>query len=314
MTLTELSTALAARGLIAEDPLAIAPGPEGSTSPWFVQAMMGACAWVAGLLLMAFVALLINETQHQDNWGLLLFLGLAACAGAAILYAKRNSFSEQFALAVSCGGQFAIAVSIGQLSTVRVSLWAMVLVEIVLVFTMRHRLHRILSSFGAVLAWALAVPGVNRTESYQIPLQVLLWLVVWAPVVCGAYWLATHEARWMAEGRDGLLRPVTYGLIASIAIVPMAPSGGLWAELFGASPERIALWPLLAMFLALFALVLAFRLRNRPLMGVAIVFALAEVSASYYVLGTTLLVKSVIMLVMGAVLLASAQWLAKEAK
>jgi uncharacterized membrane protein len=71
---------------------------------------------------------------------------------------------------------------------------------------------------------------------------------------------------------------------------------------------------MLAMLLAMLGLALAFAVRNAPLMGLAIVFGLLELGSFYYVLGTSLLVKSVLMAAMGMVLLGSAQWLAQEAK
>jgi len=62
----------------------------------------------------------------------------------------------------------------------------------------------------------------------------------------------------------------------------------------------------------LLALTLSFAIRNRVLMGLAIIFALLEVGGFYYVLGATLLVKSIIMVVLGIALLGTAQFLGKE--
>jgi len=341
MTIAELSAELQARGLIAEDQPPIGPGPETNPSPWYVQVMMGACAWFAGMLLLVFVVIGLERVIFgaHENWSVVLVLGIGACAVAAILYAtldERSAFGSQFALSLSCAGQFAIAFSIGGMQGERAALWGMVLVEIALALAMRNRLHRTLSSLCAVIAWALAtheilfreLPGMawHTADSgpYQhLLLSVLLWMLVWAPIAYGAYWLANREAQWMAQGRDALLRPLTHGLIAALAIAPLATHPAIFWVALGmgssrdltyTSPGATALWPLLSIFLALLALALAFVLRHRPLMGVAIVFALGEVSSFYYVLGTTLLVKSIIMLVMGAGLLVSARLLAAEAK
>ena len=52
MTLAELSAGLASRGLLAEDrPLTLDGIAQRNSSPWYVQAMVGVCAWIAGLLL-----------------------------------------------------------------------------------------------------------------------------------------------------------------------------------------------------------------------------------------------------------------------
>jgi uncharacterized membrane protein len=58
----------------------------------------------------------------------------------------------------------------------------------------------------------------------------------------------------------------------------------------------------------LLALALGFALRNRALMGLAILFGLLEVSCFYYALGATLLVKSIVMLLLGVGLMAAARF------
>lgn len=341
MTFGELSAALAARGLIAENQLSNVSGAEATPAAWYVQVMMGACAWLAGLFLLAFVVIGFETAIFHGhvNWSMVLVLGITGCAVAALVYmaaSATSSFASQFGLAMSCAGQAAIALSVGELSGARTALWIMVFLEAALIFAMQNRLHRALSSFGAVVAWALAtheilfreLPSIEwragQTGLYQTSaLSVLLWVAVWAPVAGCAYWLAAHEAQWMAAGRESLLRPVTHGLIAALAIAPLATHPATFWLALGlgssqvmtdGSPGATALWPLLSMGLDLLALALAFNLRNRALMGVAIIFGLLEISGFYYVLGTTLLVKSVTMLVLGAVLLLSARRLGMESR
>jgi hypothetical protein len=343
MTVSELSEALAARGLIAEgQELSIGPATPGDVSPWYVQVMLGACAWFAGLLLLSFVIVAMFQMFFRDheNWWSILIVSAGICGGAAFLYTAvdaRNAFGDQFALAMSIAGQTGIAVGLGGMGNARLAIWGMLVVELVLTVAVNNRLHRILTSAAAVIAWALAtheflfgeLPGVSiwgssRPAVYQTSaLSIVLWLVVWAPVAYAAYWLVRNEAQWMSEGREMLLRPVTYGVLASLSIAPIATHPAtFWMSLglgstrdfSDGSPGVTALWPLLAMFLAILALALAFAIRSRPLMGVAIVFALLEVSSFYYVLGTTLLVKSVIMIALGAVLIASTFLVARESK
>jgi hypothetical protein len=67
------------------------------------------------------------------------------------------------------------------------------------------------------------------------------------------------------------------------------------------------------LLLVLLSMALGFALRSRPLIGTAILFGLLEVSAFYYLLGATLLIKSVVMMVLGAGLLGAGRRLAKEA-
>jgi uncharacterized membrane protein len=340
MTVSELSSALAARGLIAAEPLHIVP-LEAHASPWYVQVMIGVSAWFAGLLLLLFVVIGFESVifRHHEDWSVVLVTGMVACAGAAVVYiaaGEKSAFGSQFALAISLAGQSAMVISIGEMWRPRAAIWAMLVIEIALVLVMRNRLHRILSSLAAVIAWALGtheilfheLPGISWNTSQPGQFQtsvvsILLWFLVWAPVAYGAYCLVAGEARWMADGRETLLRPVTHGLIAALAIAPMATHpASFWMAmgmgsaflLSDGSLNATALWPLLSIGLALLSLALAFNLRNRPLMGLAIVCSLLEISAFYYVLGTTLLVKSILMLLLGAALLASAHVLAKESK
>jgi uncharacterized membrane protein len=79
-------------------------------------------------------------------------------------------------------------------------------------------------------------------------------------------------------------------------------------------PNALALWPLLGVFGALFAGLCAFRLRHRPLIGMAIAGALLHVVHFYYLLGVSLVAKSVLMLVLGVILLVSARALAARAR
>ena len=345
MTIDELWRALATRGLIAEGQMVAVEadaGLEKNPSPWYVQIVLGVCAWLAGLMLLAFVVLgLFDVFFHgRDNWGAVLILGICACGCAAFLYramGETSTFGNQFALAISCAGQVGVALSLGSMGGQRAALWGVVAMELLLTAVVPSHVHRIFTTLVTVIAWALAthelffgrLPGVSifwsppHTEPYQVSVTALvLWIVVWAPVAYAGYWLVAREAQWMAGGHDKVLRPVTYGTIAALSMAPlvthpatfwMALGLGTTRDLYDGTPGTTALWPLLAMFLALLALALAFAIRNRPLMGLAIIFALLELSSFYYVLGTTLLVKSIVMVLLGGALLASARWLAKEA-
>jgi uncharacterized membrane protein len=330
MTVADLYSALATRGLIPESQLPPAGREwDAHTSPWYVHVLVGFSAWLAGILLFAFIILEIGETLFRsDSWGTLIAIGVIACAAAGALYATvgaRTQFAEQFALALSIAGQCAIALGLGEKDGERAVFWGMLVLEIVLVLAMKNRLHRFLSSLGAVSAWAMAMHDaifgdlpwsrwyVPAPRGSRLPISILLWLLVWAPVAFGAVWLVKAEASWMARGREKMLRPVTHGLIAALSIAPLAsqPSSFWFVLGFHSRSEVdagwVALWPLLAALLALLALALGFALRNRPLMGLAILFGLLEVSCFYYVLGTTLLIKSIVMLFLGAGLLLGAQ-------
>ena len=334
MTAAELYTRLAERGLIAgsRTPPETAVW-DANASPWYVQVLTGFSAWLAGVLLLAFIVTeLWNSMAARESWGMLIAIGAVCCGAAALLFwflGARSQFAAQFALAISVAGQFAMVVGIAEDSGARAASWTMLFVELVLILIMKNRLHRLLSTFGAVLAWALAMHiamfddtpwnpyFVNAPHGMDLFLAILLWLVVWGPVALAAWWLVKREASWIARGREALLGPVMQGLLAALSVAPFAshPSG-LWFALGMHSNREVdagwlALWPLMAVLLALLALALAFAVRNVALMGLAIVFGLLEVGCFYYSWGPTLLVKSIVMLALGGGLLFAARLVRK---
>ena len=74
-------------------------------------------------------------------------------------------------------------------------------------------------------------------------------------------------------------------------------------EMMGMRFSWWALFPLLSVGLAMFAAYGAFRVRSGALLGFAVFAAMLHLSRFYYLYGTTLMWKSLIMLIAGAVLL-----------
>ena len=325
MTFAELAEGLAGRGLLSEEALStFDPTPPAPGSPWYVQAMLGVCAWTAGLLLLAFVAIaLVPKASDTDAF---LLVGVFTCGAAGLLYgavSEASVFGTQFALAMSIAGQTSLTFGLGSVGKEGLAFWGMLVVETALVFAIRNQFHRTLTSTLAVIFWALAVhasflrdlPDIfhSTRPDAQPVLSIVFWFVIWAPVAAVAYWLVANEARWMSEGRDALFRPILHGLLAGLSIGPLVTLPAMfWVAIREAASSLTALPPVLAMLLALLALTLSFAIRNRVLMGLAIIFALLEVGGFYYVLGATLLVKSIIMVVLGIALLGTAQFLGKE--
>jgi uncharacterized membrane protein len=88
----------------------------------------------------------------------------------------------------------------------------------------------------------------------------------------------------------------------------------LGEEQMGLAVGWHSLFPLLSIALAVFAMVCAYRVRSAGIVGVAILAALVQLSRFYYLYGTTLLWKSLIMVCVGAALLGAGVWLAKRAR
>ena len=142
-------------------------------------------------------------------------------------------------------------------------------------------------------------------------------MLIWLPVAFGVHRLIALEAEWMATGKRWIARPALTGLLVALSV-------GTWtSEPFAALsfwvPTEVAtswlsIWPLLGVAAALFAAMSAFRLQSRALTGVAIAGALLHVVHFYYLLGVRLVVKSYIMLAVGAVLFLVASRLSRSLK
>src|SRR5260370_5854072 len=119
MTASELYDALATRGLIPAEQKPPTEAELGTNvAPWYVQGLTGFSAWLAGLLLFAFIIFELRDVLLRDeSWSILVAIGASVCVAAAVLYATigaKGQFAGQFALAVSFAGQFAIAAGLAE--------------------------------------------------------------------------------------------------------------------------------------------------------------------------------------------------------
>ena len=136
-----------------------------------------------------------------------------------------------------------------------------------------------------------------------------------APPVTDSFqkaWLIAREARWMAQGFTGHLRPALTGLLLGLCLAGIAAEPFAFLVLgpsqLGMTLSWWALFPLLSIGLAAFAAYGAFRVRSAGVLGFALFAALLHLARFYYLYGTTLLWKSLIMLCLGAGMLALGAW------
>jgi hypothetical protein len=187
---------------------------------------------------------------------------------------------------------------------------------------MPNKVARTLAALFATIAWMYTVrfllrPGQGEQilfghgsnpdpplGSWTLPVA---WALTWLPLLALAWWLIRNEARWMSSRLRRYARPVLIGTLLGLSV------GGIVAEpftIFAFGIESMgmrfswwALFPLLSIALAMFSAWGAFRVRSHALLGLAVFAALVHLSRFYYLYGTTLLWKSVIMLTVGASLL-----------
>jgi hypothetical protein len=120
------------------------------------------------------------------------------------------------------------------------------------------------------------------------------------------------EARWMALSARAFVRPALVGMLLAVALVSLVTEPFatllLGDESFGRDLTWWSLLPLLSIGLAVFGAWSAFCLRSFGLLGLALVAAIGYLGRFYYLYGATLLAKSAIMLLLGAVMFGVA-WL-----
>jgi Domain of unknown function (DUF4401) len=328
-TANELVEALLSRGMLTESAGDTDPSPT-SDRPWYIGLLLGTAGWFAGIfaLLFIFMALSLIHVQSPDvGLGLVIGFVLLASAWGLFRIDHEGAFVSQLALALSIAGQFLMVLVIheaflkGNESVSTIAIVALI-VQVPLVFVMPNRLHRTMSTLFACAAWALAVrfilwdgPGSGSYGAAPSPIALAGFVIVWLPIGALLRGLIRSEPAWMAAGRQDLVRPVATGLIVGLAsgtLLSYPLQSFTW--LSHAPPENwLALLPLLSALCAFGALVAAFALGNRGLMGLCVVAVLLHVSHFYYTLGTSLMLKALTMLALGTVLLGAARYLKRAA-
>lgn len=291
--------------------------------PWYISIVLGFSGWLAGAFVLAFVATLFKP----DTAASIALSGSILLAAAFGLYAAdRNSeFFDQLALALSIAGQFALTWAAADATQSAAATAALVaLMQVVLLAAMPNRLAKILAAFFGCCAWALAIrfawwgdPGFDSARrSAALAPALAGWIVVWAPICGAVHLLVASERVWMAQSLRRIARPALTGLLVALSVATWASeplfSLPFWEPEGTAKRDWLALWPLLNAGAALFAAVYAFRLRNRALIGLAAAGALLHVAQFYYLLGASLLIKSAIMISVGATALLAASWLGQR--
>lgn len=311
--------ALVQRGHLPAD---ATPPPEPPVSrPWFVSLLLGVAGWLAGIFGMVFVFMVFEPRTSAS----LSVIGLVLLGAAFALYTidRDNAFFDQLALALSIAGQIAIAGAIGEGTKWELAPTAALIavLQVILVLVMPNPLARFLSALFACIAWAFAVRaawwgedpvGSQRAKVPLIP-ALLSWLASWLPIAAVAAVLIWREAAWMARPVRSVLRPMLSGFLVALAFGSFAIAP--WDVLEGPPGESrvswLVTWPLLSVAASMLAAFWAYRLRHAALVGAAAVAAFLHVVMFYYMLGTTLLMKSCIMAVVGILLVAAGALLRK---
>lgn len=321
--LRRLMQAMREAGAIPEE--AALPPEEGGDRPWYIALVQGFAGWLAGIFLLVF----LGVTFSPNEKAMIFLLGVLLLGAAWFIYHSDREavFLDQFALALSIAGQFAIAWSVigDDFEGLPMAL-SLLALQLALWWVMPNRVARTLAAFFATIAWVYTVRllvqpaageellfGHGRETLRPLWFIALGWPLTWLPLVALAGWLLRREPRWMASSFRERARPLLIGSLLGLSLAGIVAEPfsffALGLDTLGLPFSWWALFPLLNIALALYALHGAFHLRSSALLGFAILAALVHLSRFYYLYGTTLLAKSVIMFAVGAGLLAAGAWL-----
>jgi uncharacterized membrane protein len=338
-TLGQVLSGLDAKGLThpetyQEDASRLTPDSKNPGSPWFVRLFIGMSAWIASLILIAFLGManIIREP------GQALFLGLILCAFTVALnrFGPRNDFLGQFALAFSLTGQALFAYGVSALFPYNQdhhftqTILLVILLECVLIWLYRDPVQRFISTLvitGGILA---IFYDLHTHEAIQLLILVL------AVTLGLLYWMEHHLT---ALGLEEVARPVTSGLtvyLLGLLILPLNNYSDIhdwwitaillsvvllflaWQIMVNAGSSRFSLnilwivagcavllvpaWQMPGILAAAIVLLLGFWRNNRSAIGLAAAFLVFYLGAYYYSLEWTLLAKSIALMSVGATL------------
>jgi hypothetical protein len=323
-----LIAALHERGLVSAD---VPPPPDHTDRPWFIALLMGFAGWVAGFFVIVFIAIALDLNKSEEA----MIAGLVLLAVAWVLYfiGRGRVFVDQLALALSIAGQLAVAVFLFEKLADPLPIAAAILgMQLAVFAAMTDRTARTLATFFASIAWVFVVRFWLRPHEgdaffdshgsvvaplfgvWTLPVELLL---TWLPPIAVVAWLRRTETRWMARGAAAFARPAITGLLLGLALggVTAEPVSMLvlGADEIGRQFDWWGLFPIASIVLAMIAAWNAFALRSAGLLGLSIVAALVHVARFYYVYGTSLTMKALIMLGAGALLLGAGRLLGRRA-
>jgi uncharacterized protein DUF4401 len=306
--------ALIRDGVIAANAAPLPAQPE--QRPWFVSALQGIAGWLAGIFTLIFIGVAFEP--HGAASFIIFAALLLPAAFALYISAQNNTFLDQLALAASMAGQISatIGFATGMHDSLSISAACVAVMQCALVILMPNPLARSIAAFFACVAWSLTIRfawwgEVESWDAAQHPVSLIAaligWLVIWIPVAVGCIVAIVEEARWTGQPAARIIRPALSGMLLALTCGTFASEP---LDAFGwmltsrpAAQNWLVLWPLLNAAAALLAGFGAFQLRNKALLGIAVAAALLHIGQFYFLLGTSLVVKSIIMVAVGTVLL-----------
>jgi hypothetical protein len=314
------------------------PAPGAHSSPWYVRAMLGIAGWIGAMFLLGFIAVGLVAIIKSNTAAIVVGAVFCAAAFAIFRFARDNVFATQFALAVSLAGQalfiFGIASDVKTIEGTGFAATIFVL-EAALAVAVPNFIHRVMTTFAATmaLAWMLGTFGAWTLTPVIPALGIaIIWLdeslwarraSTWAPIGYGlvlGMLMTSAMLTWWGQGgflfpelrRVSAVSAPWFSRVVIAALLVFAVVRLLQRERveLGSKPGMFAL-VLVAVIAAasllapgvasaLLLILLGFATANRILLALGFVAFAGFLSNYYYRLDSTLLVKSMVLMGLGA--------------
>ncbi|MCX7554933.1 GDYXXLXY domain-containing protein [Marinicella sp. S1101] len=310
-------------------------------SLWYVRAMQGFAGWLAALFLIGFLG--VGVAGLFEHGVALIIMGLIINYASYVFFKTKpeSDFFEQLVLVFSLTGQFLFVFGLFELYEFRNRqlLLVVAIYQAVLVFLINQWLHRFLSTWFAIMALFWGVELLVFTGIGSAALAILfvwLWLdktgwqterVFYEPIayasafallqynlphglgLASLFWYRQAEPTWLmlnghyiaAVLNSAVLLYFIYRVMREQQLKFSSTTGKL--IVLAAVLSLFTALPVIGLSSALLVLLVGFARRNPFLLVLGVLAMLGFVSWFYYNLNTTLLNKSLILMVAGLVLL-----------
>ncbi|MBU1108494.1 MAG: DUF4401 domain-containing protein [Candidatus Riflebacteria bacterium] len=307
-------------------------------SPWYVKALLAFSGWLAALFFLGFLGIAFSFILRSTVVN--FFIGTMMIGGAFFMFHfQKNEFLEHLSLAASLAGQVLVATAIFKLFDYSENgAWlTMSLLQATLAVLMPSFVHRVFSSFFAMCAFSMALSSMGisfMVSGIALLLASLCWLnefslpqqmekiraigygLVLALIpLKGSALFGSNSQPWRHSQAPSLLWIEPWMGEVLIALVTLYVVRSLLQRYDQTIPEPLPVIALLGTFLlciismemhgitvGVVIILLGFSGSNRRLLGLGILSLLFYASYYYYLLDTTLLNKSLSLLIIGLVM------------
>jgi uncharacterized membrane protein len=318
-----------------------APQTESLESPWYVKILLALSGWIAAVCLLGFIGVAFYSV-FQHSTAAFVLGSVMICCGFMILRAPQNVFLEHLALALSMAGQALVVYRIfgEHFYGIETGDWVLVvLLQSLLAVVMPNFVHRVFSACVAAFAFSMALTytiGLSfiasgvimliaawcwlnefRYPAYMRMIQAIGYGLILAVIVLkGTELYGYGDLRWFFGGNEPKAWNKPWMSEVLTGAVTLYVVWNLLQRSLQPLSERLSMMVLFAtvivcvlsvevhgLTVGMVIVLLGFAGANRPLLGLGITSLLSYISSYYYLLDTTLLAKSITLVVVGIALL-----------